>query len=70
MKIYRCKELLERPRHDRQGNRLELPPISVTPGRVFTADDNSGDAVRLEGLQGMRLCVSRQTLERYFEELA
>lgn len=70
MKIYRCKELLQLPRYDRDGKRLDLPPISVMPGKVFTADNDSGDTVRLEGLQGMRLSVSRQTLQKHFEELA
>lgn len=69
MKIYRCRELLELPRHDREGNQLGCS-ISVTPGKVFTAVDNPGDPVRLEGLQGMRLSVSRQTLEKHFDELA
>lgn len=69
MKIYRCKDLLSLPRCDRNGNKLDMPPISVTPGKVFTADDDSGDTVRLEGLRGMRLSVSQQTLEKHFEEL-
>lgn len=70
MKIYRCKELLRLPRCDRDGNSLELPPICVAAGMVFTAEEATGDAVRLEGLRGMRLSVSRQTLEKHFEELA
>lgn len=70
MKIYRCKEPLELPWRDRGGKRLDLPPNCVTVGMGFTAADDPGDPVRLEGLQGMRLCVSRQTLEKHFEELA
>ena len=69
MKIYRCKEMLELPRRDRAGNPLELPPICVAIGTVFTADEATGGAVRLEGLRGMRLSISRQTLEKYFEEM-
>ena len=69
MKIYRCRELLELTRHDKEGNRTDRS-ISVTPGMSFTAGDDPGDPVRLEGLRGMRLSISRQTLEKHFEELA
>lgn len=69
MRIYRCKEMLELPRRDRAGNALDLPPICVTTGMVFTADDDPGSVVRLEGLKGMRLSVSQQTLEKHFEEM-
>ena len=69
MKIYRCKDLLSLPRCDRDGNKLDMPPISVTSGMVFTVADDSGDMVRMEGLRGMRLSVSQQTLEKHFDEL-
>lgn len=68
MKIYRCKELLNLPVMGKDG--LKCGEISITTGMVFTAEDGQGDAVKLEGLRGRRLTVSRQTLEKHFEELA
>lgn len=69
MKIYRCKEELLLPWRDRNGKKQDLPPNCVTVGMVFTADDNHSEQVLLKGLRGVRLCVSRQTLEMHFEEL-
>ena len=66
MKIYRCSERL--PVVDRSGQKRA--DLAVELGEVFTAEDGQGEKVRLEGTQGLRLTVSRGTLERYFEELA
>lgn len=61
MKIYRCKELLRLPA---RRNGQPDGEICVTAGMAFTAEDGQGETL------GLRLSVSRGTLERYFEELA
>ena len=69
MRIYRCKELLKLPMYDRQGRHQEGDYVPIRPGDVFTAEDDQGNAVWLEGLRGMRLSLSGPTIEKYFEEL-
>lgn len=69
MKIFRCIQSLSLPRMDRQGNRTGAD-LQVTPGMVFTVYDDQADVLQLEGLQGLRLNLSRKTVDNYFEEMA
>ena len=70
LKIYQCKEELRLQGYDRQGEPVEGKKITVPVGMAFTATDDQEDTVRLEGVTGLRLSVSQQTLEKHFEELA
>lgn len=69
LKIYQCKEELRLQCYDRQGEPVAGKKITVQVGTVFTATDDQEDTVRLEGVSGLRLSLSQQTLEKYFKEL-
>ena len=70
MKIFQCVQPLRLPRIDRAGNRTG-PDIEVSPGMAFTVyeENANADPLQLEGLQGLRLTLSRQTVEKHFEEM-
>lgn len=68
MKIYRCRELLQRRICVPGGRSTET--VTVEAGQIFTADDGQCDPVRIEGINGQLLAVSRKMLEKYFDELA
>ena len=70
MKVFQCVRTLRLPRMDRSGNRTG-PDIEVSSGMAFTVyeEDAYGDTMQMEGLQGLRLNLSRQTVEQYFEEM-
>lgn len=70
MKIFQCVQPLRLPRMDRTGNRTG-PDIEVSPGMAFTVyeENANADPLQLEGLQGLRLTLSRQTVEKHFEEM-
>lgn len=69
MRIFQCVQPLALPCHDRQGNPVAGKEITIPAGVTFTAGDDQGEMVRLEGLRGLRLTVSQQTLQAHFEEL-
>lgn len=70
MKVFQCVCPLKLPRMDRLGNRTG-PDLEVSAGMVFTIYEEHayGETLQLEGLQGLRLNLSRQTVEQYFEEM-
>lgn len=70
MKVFQCIQTLRLPRMDRLGNHTG-PDIEVSPGMAFTIYEEHayGDILQLEGLQGLRLTLSRQTVEKHFEEM-
>ena len=70
MKIFQCVQPLRLPRMDRAGNRTG-PDIEVSPGMAFTVyeENANADPLQLEGLQGLRLTLSSQTVEKHFEEM-
>ena len=70
MKIYQCKEELRLQCYDRQGKPVAGKEITVPVGMAFTATDGQEGTARLEGVTGLRLSVSPQTLQKHFEELA
>lgn len=71
MKIFRCKEQLQLPVMGRDGRPREGANWPIAAGAVFTAGDEVGDPARLESLWGGQpICISRQTLEKHFEDLA
>lgn len=70
MKIFQCVQPLRLQRMDRAGNRTGAD-IEVPPGMAFTVYEEkaNADPLQLEGLQGLRLTLSRKTVEQYFEEM-
>ena len=70
MKIFQCVQPLRLPRMDRLGNSTG-PDIEVSTGMAFTVyeENANADPMQLEGLQGLRLTISRQTVEKHFEEM-
>lgn len=70
MKVYRCVKTLTLPRMDRLGNRTGTD-LEISEGMAFTVYEEHayGDTLQLEGLQGLRLNLSRQTVEQYFAEM-
>lgn len=70
MKIFQCVQPLRLPRMDRLGNRTG-PDIEVSPGMAFTVYEEKAyaDPLQMEGLQGLRINLSRQTVDHYFEEM-
>ena len=71
MKIYRCKELLQLPVMGRDGRPRHGEAFMVAVGAVLIAADEPGNPARMEFLWGGQpICVSLQTLEKHFEELA
>ena len=71
MKIYRCCQELRLPVMGANGKPVEGRYLPVAVGTVFTGEDISEESVRLESLWGGHpIRISRQTLEKHFEELA
>jgi hypothetical protein len=67
MKIYRCKEPLSLPAIGKDGKPVR--DIQIKVGAAFTADDGQQNTVVLIGVLDRSITVSRQTLEKHFEEL-